>query len=156
MPDTRRIFLKKCFSLTSGCVAVASGLLTPVTGKAAWKADLFTQTNLQESLNRLFGVQEFIDSGKISLKLPRIAENGAVVPITVTSSLDNVESVAILVEKNPVPLVASFKLSKATECFVSARMKMAETSDVIVIVKTADKFYSARQTVKVTIGGCGG
>ena len=155
MPDSRRDFIKKSFSV-GVITTVGSSLLIPFRAAADWPADKFTENKLQVTLDKLFGKQEIVETKKIKLKLPRIAENGAVVPITVSSSLKNVESIYILVEKNPVPLAAHFILRPELDAFVSARLKMAETCDVIAIVKSADNLYRAKQMVKVTIGGCGG
>ncbi len=155
MPDSRRDFIKK--SLSVGVIAtLGSSLLIPKKVYAKWPADKFTENKLQVTLDKLFGTQEIVESKKIKLRLPRIAENGAVVPITVSSSLKDVESIYILVEKNPVPLANHFTLTPDMDAFVSARLKMAETCDVIAIVKSADKLYMAKKMVKVTIGGCGG
>ena len=157
MPHNRRHFITQSLTLLSGALVFASGLFTPLLVKAAWKSGDFSAGNLQHAMQQVFGEQTFNPSDKIKLKLPRIAENGKVVPITITSSLENIDTVAIFVEKNPVPHIASFKLSDISTNDISARMKMAETSDVIVIVKTTDNhYYSTRQMVKVTIGGCGG
>ena len=155
MSDSRRGFIKKSFSV-GVITTVGSSLLIPLRADADWPADKFTENKLQLTLDKLFGNQDIIESKKIKLKLPRIAENGAVVPITVSSSLENVESIFILVEKNPVPLAAHFNLKPELDAFVSARLKMAETCDVIAIIKSADKLYRAKKMVKVTIGGCGG
>jgi sulfur-oxidizing protein SoxY len=88
--------------------------------------------------------------------VPEIAENGAVVPVTIRSDLENVESISIVVEKNPRPLAATFEMLPGTLPEVSNRIKMGETSDVMAVVKTADGIYSTSKQVKVTIGGCGG
>ena len=93
---------------------------------------------------------------KIELKLPSIAENGAVVPITMSSTLEFVEQFYVFVEKNPVPLAAIFNLSPDMEAFASTRLKIGETGDVIVVAKAAGQLYKTQQTVKVTVGGCGG
>jgi sulfur-oxidizing protein SoxY len=77
------------------------------------------------------------------------------VPIAVSTELPNVESIAILVEKNPNPLIAHVSFSGA-EGYFSARMKMGQTSDVYAVVRSGGKLYSAKQTIKVTVGGCGG
>lgn len=156
MPVNRREFLKKSVSLGACSVAVASGLLKPGTAGAEWIAEQFAPRKLEETLKTLFKDARLTESDQIDIQIPQIAENGAVVPITVSSRLDGIESISILVEKNPVPLTARFDLSPELEPFVSARLKMAETSDVIVIAQAGDKLYSARETVKVTIGGCGG
>jgi sulfur-oxidizing protein SoxY len=88
--------------------------------------------------------------------VPEIAENGAVVPVTVSTTLADVESISIVVKNNPRPLVASFEIPAGTLPDVSSRIKMGETSDVTAVVKTADGLYSTSRQVKVTIGGCGG
>jgi sulfur-oxidizing protein SoxY len=95
-------------------------------------------------------------SGDIKIKAPDIAENGAVVPITVSTGMSGVESIAVLIEKNPQPLACSYDLGSNTEGFVSCRVKMGKTSDLIAVVKSGGKLHSAKKTVKVTIGGCGG
>ncbi|MEN8133059.1 MAG: thiosulfate oxidation carrier protein SoxY, partial [Pseudomonadota bacterium] len=96
------------------------------------------------------------DSSDITVKAPDIAENGAVVPITVSSTLTGVTSIAILVEKNARPLTASYDLAEGTEAYISNRIKMGKTSDVVAVVKADGKLYQAKKSVKVTIGGCGG
>ena len=96
------------------------------------------------------------ESDQITLKVPDIAENGAVVPVTISTTLADVESISIMVENNPTPLVAMFELSPQSIPDVSVRMKMGESSVVRTVVKAGGKLYSASKEVKVTIGGCGG
>jgi sulfur-oxidizing protein SoxY len=96
------------------------------------------------------------DSGDISIKAPDIAENGAVVPVSVTTKLGSLESISILADKNASPLAASFDLGATAQGYVSTRIKMGKTSTVIAVVKSGGKLYSAKKSVKVTIGGCGG
>jgi sulfur-oxidizing protein SoxY len=95
-------------------------------------------------------------SDAINIKAPDIAENGAVVPITISTDMEGIESIALIAEKNPVPLVASFDLGTGAQGFVATRIKMGKTGDVVAVVKSGGKLYSARKGVKVTIGGCGG
>ena len=95
-------------------------------------------------------------SNKIKLKAPDIAENGAVVPITVTSNIDGTTTMSILVAKNNTPLTSTYELGPNTEAYISTRVKMGKTSDVIAVVKAGGKLYSTKKEVKVTIGGCGG
>jgi sulfur-oxidizing protein SoxY len=156
MSVNRREFLKKSVSLSAYSVALASGLVKSGPASAEWIAEQFAQGKLEETLKTLFKDAKIAESDKIEIQIPQIAENGAVVPITVTSRLEGAQTVSILVEKNPVPLAARFDLSPDLEPSVSTRLKMAETSDVIVIAQAGNNLYSARQTVKVTIGGCGG
>ena len=102
------------------------------------------------------GSDQHTASGDIKLKAPDIAENGAVVPITVSSSVSNIEAIAIIASANAAPLTSTYMLSSACEPFVSTRIKMGKTADVIAVVKADGKLYSATKEVKVTIGGCGG
>ncbi|MEE7625575.1 thiosulfate oxidation carrier protein SoxY [Methylobacter sp. Wu8] len=151
MTDNRRAFIKKSVALGSYSLIATGGLLGSSDANAEWLPDT---SILQQTLKRLFKAQDIIASDKIAIQIPKTAENGAAVPITVTSSLNNVESIAILVEKNPIPLAAKFELSPDLEPFVSTRLKLAESSVVMVIVETGEGFYSAGEKVIVTVGGC--
>ena len=95
-------------------------------------------------------------SDKIKLDAPEIAENGAVVPVSVSTTLADVTSISFLVSENPVVLVASYKIPAGTVPAVANRIKMAKTSNVTVVVEAGGKLYSAAKEVKVTVGGCGG
>ncbi len=97
-----------------------------------------------------------VESKDITIASPDIAENGAVVPISVTSSLPKTEEIYILVEKNPFPLTASFVIPEGTEAFVSTRVKMGESTNVHAVVKADGKLYTTSKETKVTLGGCGG
>jgi sulfur-oxidizing protein SoxY len=95
-------------------------------------------------------------SDKVKLDAPEIAENGAVVPVSVTTALDGVTSIAFLVSENPNALAASYVIPDGTAPSVANRLKMAKTCNVIAIVEAGGKLYSATKEVKVTVGGCGG
>jgi sulfur-oxidizing protein SoxY len=137
-------------------VAVSAGLLTPRTVMAAWPKEAFESKDMNTALSASMGSADMTDSDKIKLKAPDIAENGAVVPVTVTSGIDGTSSIGIIVANNATPLTATFNLGATTEGYVSTRIKMGKTSDVIAVVKAGGKLYSAKKEVKVTIGGCGG
>ena len=96
------------------------------------------------------------ESTDIQLMTPDIAENGAVVPVSVTSKIPNTEQIMILVEKNPNPMAASFTVPEDTEGFVSTRVKIGQTCNVYAVVRADGKLYSAHRETKVTLGGCGG
>jgi sulfur-oxidizing protein SoxY len=96
------------------------------------------------------------ESKDIVITSPDIAENGAVVPFTISSRLPKTESIALLVEKNPNVLAASFNIPAGTEAGVTTRVKMGQTSNVTALVKADGKFYYTTKEVKVTMGGCGG
>jgi sulfur-oxidizing protein SoxY len=94
-------------------------------------------------------------SGLVKLETPDIAEDGAIVPITIESELPNVETIWVFVEKNPSPLAARFDLEKSLAPFVSLRIKMNESCDVIAMVKSGDGYFSTGKNVTVVAGGCG-
>ena len=152
MPTTRRVFLTRMLTLASYTMTLAFSK----TGLANWKAEDFRRQTFASTLKQLFPEQTLHTTDKIHLKLPRIAENGSVVPITITSTIENVDTIYIFSEKNPVPLVAKFSLNPELETFIGARFKMQETCDVIVVLRADNQYYQTRQKVKVTLGGCGG
>ena len=111
---------------------------------------------MTESVSSVYGHSNLEESSKVKLKAPEIAENGAIVPINVSTSLYNVESIMIFVENNPQPLSSGYKLTSLSEPSIGTRLKMGKTSNVMAAVKSGDKVYTSTQEVKVTIGGCGG
>jgi sulfur-oxidizing protein SoxY len=117
--------------------------------------EAFKQKSDAEAIKLLYG-KTAEASDKVKMDAPEIAENGAVVPISVTTTLDNVTSIAFLVSENPNALIASYKIPAGTIPSVANRIKMAKTSNVIVVVEAGGKLYSATKEVKVTVGGCGG
>jgi len=155
MSIQRRTILKGALASSAVGVAVSAGLLVPQQALAAWPKDAFEAKAVDEALKGL-NLAAPTASPDITVKAPDIAENGAVVPVTVETTLKDVESITITAEKNPVPLVASFQMSPATEGYISTRIKMGATQDVRAIVKAGGKVYEAKKEVKVTIGGCGG
>ena len=138
-------------------LSVAAGfLLLPLRAFATRPESAFESTTKDDALTELHGTSVTIESDKIRIKAPDIAENGAVVPITVKFDIANAESVSIIAEHNPAPLAASFELTESSGGLVSTRIKMGKTSPVHAVVKAGDKLYRATKEVKVTIGGCGG
>ena len=151
----RRIFLQKTMGTGAVAIAASCGLLVPGTILAAWNKEAFAAKGLEASLTAT-GVSGASASDKIKIKAPDIAENGAVVPVKVSTTLANVEKISIFTEKNGTPLTAIFTLGKGAEAFVSTRIKMGKTSNVVAVVTAGGKQYSGQKEVKVTIGGCGG
>jgi len=123
---------------------------------AAWPQAAFIQSAASEALTTLLGTDVTTPSDRIDLKIPAIAENGAVVPVSINTTLEDVESISIVVENNPRPMAATFEIPPGTLPKITTRIKMGETSDVMAVVKTGSGIYSASGEVKVTIGGCGG
>jgi sulfur-oxidizing protein SoxY len=146
---SRRLFL-------GGSAALAALLALPRALLAAWPDKAFASDDATEALSALFGTEQATPSSAITLDGPEIAENGAVVPITIETTLDNVQSISIVVEKNPRPLAIAFDIPPGTLPNVACRIKMGQTSPVMAVVKTDSGLYSTAKEVKVTIGGCGG
>lgn len=154
-PNGRRSFLK----LTSAAGAViAAGLIRPVRAAigADWPNEAFETEGMDKAMQQALGDTNLQD-GHVSLDAPTIAENGAVVPITVSVDRDDIDTVHVFVEENPTPYVARFHLEKTPKKEVSTRIKMGQTSNVIAVAETKDgAAYQTRKEVRVTIGGCGG
>ncbi len=152
----RRSFLKGTVASGMLGVAATAGLLTPKMVLAAWPKAAFEAKDLNQGIELVMGSSDVTESSDVKIKAPDIAENGAVVPITVSTTLPGVDVMAVYIAKNPVPLACSYDLGPTTKGFVSCRVKMGKTSDLIAVVRSGGKLYSAKKAVKVTIGGCGG
>lgn len=136
-------------------VLAAAGIIRPGLALADWNKAAFDAKSMADTLKAL-GAGSPAESKDVQVTGPDIAENGAVVPVGVSSTLPNVTMVAILIEKNPNALAASFTLPAGTEANVQTRVKMGQTSNVYALVKADGKFYMATKEIKVTLGGCGG
>lgn len=157
MIDTkRRVLLKSSLAASAVGVAVGAGLLSPSAVLASWNEAAFGANDKGVALQNLFGSDAPEMSDAVMIKAPDVAENGAVVPVTVETKLEGVKSIAIVAAANANPLIASFDFGDSAVPFVSTRIKMAETAEMIAIVQTADKLYSNAKEIKVTAGGCGG
>lgn len=144
------------YLLRAGAALAALAALPRTLLAAAWPERAFAATEAKVAMNELLGSDATVESDQIMLKVPEIAENGAVVPVSVSTRLENVTSISIVVAKNPRPLAAMFEIPEGTLPEVSSRIKMGETSDVMAVVRTDGGIYSTSKQVKVTIGGCGG
>jgi sulfur-oxidizing protein SoxY len=151
----RRTFLKGTAASSVLGLALGAGLLKPRVVLAAWPQSGFDAKTVDGALSALYQSSGTTASGDINVKAPDIAENGAVVPITISTTMA-AEAITVIVEKNPQPLAANFVLGAGTAAFVSTRVKMGKTSKLVAVVKSGGKLHSAEKEVKVTIGGCGG
>lgn len=152
---TRRLILKGVgyFTLLGLCNAPFSLALAAANDK--YPEDAFKQKSDADAIKSLYG-KTAEASDKVKLDAPEIAENGAVVPISVATTLENVTSIAFLVAENPNALAASYVIPEGTLPSVANRLKMQKTTNVIAVVEAGGKLYSATKEVKVTVGGCGG
>jgi sulfur-oxidizing protein SoxY len=156
-PTTRRLILQGAGAVALvGLGNIAFGL-APAFAAAndKYPEDAFKAKDAADAIKALYG-KTAEPSDKVKLDAPEIAENGAVVPISVTTDLADVTSISFLVTENPNALAASYRIPAGTMPSVANRLKMAKTSNVIAIVEAGGKLYSATKEVKVTVGGCGG
>jgi len=151
----RRKVLKTGSGAALLSILAAAGLINPGMALADWNKAAFDAKSMADTLKAM-GVSSPTDSKDVQVTGPDIAENGAVVPVGVTSTLPNVTMMAILIEKNPNALAATFTLPEGTEANVQTRVKMGQTSNVYALVKSDGKFFMATKEIKVTLGGCGG
>ena len=155
MNNQRRNVLKTGSGAALLGVLASAGVITPGMALADWNKSAFESKSMADTLKAM-GVSSTADSKDVQVTGPDIAENGAVVPVGVASTLPNVTMVAILIEKNPNALSATFTLPEGTEANVQTRVKMGQTSNVYALVKSDGKFFMATKEIKVTLGGCGG
>ncbi len=149
MREDRRTFLK-LLSLMA-----AAGLLPAPAHAEEWNKAAFAAKSVDDVV-RLLGGSAPQQSDQVILNGPEIAENGAVVPLEITSQVPNTESIAILIEKNPNTLAATFTIPPDTLPDIQTRVKMNETCNVYALIRSDGKFFYAAKEIKVTLGGCGG
>jgi len=158
MNAERREALRAGGALTLLTLVAAAGWLRPGEAAAAdvWNKAAFETHSLEETMKALGGGTPAASKDIVFFSTPDIAENGAVVPIGITSNVPKTESIAILIEKNPNMLAAVFDVPPGTEPTLSTRIKMQQTSNVYALVKADGKYHVASKEIKVTLGGCGG
>ena len=151
MTISRRRFVQS--TLYTGLAALAGKSILLQSAFAEWPTAAFDETEYGPALKGLIGDVE-MQEGNVTLDAPEIAENGATVPVKVSTDLDNVEWISILGDKNPRPWISRFYFHGKSKPFVSTRIKLRESSNVVAIVKADGKLYTNKSAVKVTAGGC--
>ena len=149
-----KMILSRRKLLQDGIAALALLALPRLLLAGAWPKAAFAATEASEARIKLLGTDQATPSDEILLSAPMVAEDGTIVPISVETSLQDVQSISIVVMNNPRPLAVSFEIHAGTLPEISCRIKMAETSDVMALVRTGDGIYSTSAHVKVTLGGC--
>lgn len=150
--QTRRETLKRS-AIVAGLLATTG--LFPQYALAFNKA-AFEAKSVADALKAL-GVGAPVESKDVTIVGPDIAENGAVVPFTISTTLAGVKHMLLLVEKNPSTLIAQFNMTDMVEANFVTRSKMGQSSDVYAVAIMNDgKALFAKKEVKVTLGGCGG
>lgn len=137
----------------SGTLA-AMWLAPKMAFAAMWNKPAFVTTQMSEALKSL-DAELAVQNDGINIKAPDRAENGAIVQVEIDSAIANTDTIAILVEKNPTPLIASYQLANGVAGYVVTRIKMADTSNITVIVKADGKAYKNTKHVVVLESGCG-
>jgi sulfur-oxidizing protein SoxY len=135
--------------------AFVVAIARPLAALAAWNKDAFGAKSAADALKSL-GIANAAPSADLHIDAPEIAENGAVVPIEVSSAVPGTRALIVVIEKNPFPLAARFDFQEGALPFVKLNVKMQETSGIRVLAEAAGRHYVATREVKVTIGGCGG
>ena len=154
--STQQFDRRQILKAASGLSLVAAGLtLAPKMALAAWNKAAFDAKTMSDTFAAM-GAGSPTASSDVQIVASDIAENGAVVPITVVSKLPNTEQISIQVEKNPNMLAAQFDLTADVVPEVTTRIKMGQTSNVVALVRAGGKYYTATKEIKVTLGGCGG
>ncbi len=157
MNTQRRDVLKTGGGITLLTLVAAAGWLKPGEAAAAeWNKAAFEAKTMDETMKAFGGPAPAQSKDITFFQTPDIAENGAVVPVGVTSAIPKTESIAILIEKNPNMLAAVFDIPPGTDPSLSTRVKMGQSSNIYALVKADGKYYVASKEVKVTLGGCGG
>ncbi len=154
----RRQVLKGAISASTIALVAASGLLLPQRLLAHWPKNAFNAETVEDALLALLDEAEVAEDSAISFKVgtpPSYAVNGASVPVQILSELENIERIAILVEKNPFPLAMSLDVTEAVKLPFKTMIKIREDSNVIAIVRADGKLYKTSRFVEVDIGGCG-
>jgi sulfur-oxidizing protein SoxY len=149
MQHNRRHFLQLLSLMT------AAGLLPRAAFADTWNKEAFAAKSVEDVV-KLLGGSAPQPSDQVVLNGPEIAENGAVVPLEITSRVPNTDSIAILIEKNPNTLAATFAIPAGTLPDIQTRVKMNETCNVYALARAGGNYYYAAKEIKVTLGGCGG
>ena len=151
----RRLFIKGSVIALAAISTGVFSLLKPLVAFAARNKAAFSAETETDALAAFYPGEEIAASDAIEIGVHDVVENGAVVPVEIKTTLPDVKSITILVEKNPNPLIASFNLSPECSGIIATRIKVAEPSDILAVVRSNGKLFSARKFVEVVAGGCG-
>lgn len=150
--STRRQFFKSTATILA---LIKTGLLFPIRVFAEWPESVFSIESPDDTLVELFGDKTITETDKIKIEMPPGAENGAIVPITINIDLENIQTISLIAEKNPVALLAQFSFrGKGNGNYLRTRIKLAKSSNVLVVVDADGMLCSSRKYIEVLKGGC--
>lgn len=155
MQKQRRIFLRILAAVSGLMITGIGSVFRPVLAFTERNKLAFTTNNQNTALENLFPGQTITTSDAIDISVHDLVENGAVVPVKINTGLTGVESISILVEKNPNPLIAQFKLNPRCQAFIATRIKVQQPSIITAVIQSEGKLFSATKFVEVIEGGCG-
>lgn len=155
MNESRRSFIKILLLVTATIFTGLASIIRPATAFIQRNTKAFSAESETDAVANLFPGKQIVPSDAIQIDVHDLVENGAVVPIRINTDLEDVESISILVENNPNPLIAKFNLGPECSGFIATRIKVAQPSDIVAIIESGGKLYSRRKYVEVVEGGCG-
>ena len=150
----RRTFLKKLSDSSLYILTIGAFLNYPLKGWAKWNQEAFQAKVFQKSVEAIYGSNFFEQTDQIIIEAPEVAENGLSVPLSVSSSINQVENLSIFIEDNPLPLIANYHLVEGMIPEFSVRVKVAKSSNIHILIKSGDKYYKNLRKIQVTSGGC--
>lgn len=154
MKQERRGFLRAGTSSLVLVAATSMGWVKPrLAYAAAWEKEAFENKDLDTVMSSLGSVSP-ITSNDITIRSPELAENGAVVPVEISSTIPNCGAIAIMIDQNPFPLAAKFEFHNGAMGYVATRLRLAKSTDIRAIIRSSGKVFSATKPIKVTISGC--
>ncbi len=149
----RRAFLVRGATLVVAACAALPARRVRAAPTMDVRGDAFDAVRFDDALRALGDAPTASDA--IAIELPALSENGAVVPVTVTSAIPRTDAIMLLVEANPVPMVATFAIPEGTEPWVATRIKLAGTCRVTALARADGRLYAASAHTQVVLGGCG-
>lgn len=149
MAISRRTFVQ------ASLAGAALGAVAAQPVRAAFPKQVFDMKSPGDAIRVVLGPDRIVDSPNVLVSAPDVAETGDVVPVAVATDLRGIESITIVADNNPVPLVASYRLAPEVEGFVATRIKLAESCNVVAFVKSDGRLHMAGKAVQVVMGGCG-
>ena len=150
----RRVFLKKTFRSSLYFFSFGSFLSIPMKVWAKWNQEAFQAKEFKKSLKAIYGSKPIVPSEQIKIEAPDVAENGLSVPVSVSSTINNIEKLSILIEDNPLPLIANYHMQEGMIAEFSVRVKVAKSSNIHVVIQSHEKLFSNSKKIQVTLGGC--
>jgi len=145
-------------ALRAGLLAAlaAAGFVPPVlaqSGAGAWNAAAFGAADLDAAL-KVLGAAGSVESPDIRIDAPEVSDTGGTVPVTVASDIPGTDAIVLLAAKNPTALSAVIEIPAGTDPWVNLNLRMAESGDVVALVRATGRYYHARRGVKLVQGGC--